>query len=164
MARNAASAACVASVACTGASAAGAASGSAAVMARASASAPWSRMRFKAVSPVENRHPSGALCAADVAKVRGFPASTRSQREEVARAAKIQALTRRFAPPSPAERERGCSGLASVAGAAAVPAAVADIQLLAVGGGEGGEQFLHDAHPVLLVGEHKVAQLHRPPP
>src|SRR3546814_2081176 len=85
-------------------SAAGAASGSAAVMARASASAPWSRMRFKAVSPVENRHPSGALCAADVAKVRGFPASTRSQREEVARAAKIQALTRRFAPPSPAVR------------------------------------------------------------
>src|SRR3546814_16424938 len=114
-------------------------------------------MRFKGFSPVENRHPSGALCAADVAKVRGFPAATRSQRAEVARAAKIQALTRRFAPPSPAVRERGCSGLASVAGAVAVPAAVADIQVQAVGGGEGGGQVLHDAHRALLVRDTDIA-------
>src|SRR3546814_8929208 len=112
MARNAASAACVASVACTGASVAGVASGSDAAIATASASAPWSRIRFKATAPGER--PS-------------------------------------MLPAAGARQPWRKSCLGSVRGAVAVPAAVADIQVQAVGGGEGGEQVLHDAHRVLLV-------------
>src|SRR5690606_25519726 len=52
------------------------------------------------------------------------------------------------------------SGLGLVPGLLAVPAAVADIQVQAVGGGEGREQVLDDAHRVLLVREHEVAQGH----
>src|SRR3546814_8695572 len=62
MARNAASAACVASVACTGASVAGAASGSDAAIARASASTPWSRIRFKATAPGERQIGRAHVC------------------------------------------------------------------------------------------------------